>query len=157
MKLSLKNLGFGSFMNLIAAVLGLVGLIAMLVSNNIDTAYALKSVSTLTLYGILGVALLLVAIWSPTKFGNHDYISSIANVAAIALFMAVVGPMILDRILMIAGLFSYNSQNATGWRVFSAVVVSAVAYVLACVFAILGSFTKSVRNQKVQVVAADAE
>ncbi|MBQ9189832.1 MAG: hypothetical protein IJ138_10945, partial [Clostridia bacterium] len=78
--------------------------------------------------------------------GNHDYISTVAVVAAVALFMAIVGTMILDRILMIAGLFSYNSQNMTGWSVFYATVTSAVALVIACLALIIGAFTPSVKK-----------
>ena len=88
-----------------------------------------------------------MAIWSPTKFGNHDFISTAAVVGAIALFSAVIGAMILERILMIAGLFSYNSQNMTGWSVFYAIVVCAVALVIANVALIIGAFTKSVKEK----------
>ena len=55
--------------------------------------------------------------------------------------------MILERILMIAGLFSYNSQNMTGWSVFYAIVVCAVALVIANVALIIGAFTKSVKEK----------
>ena len=60
--------------------------------------------------------------------------------------MAVVGAMILDRILMIAGLFSYNSQNQLGWSVFYAVVTGSVAFIIACLALIIGAFTPSVRK-----------
>ena len=142
----LKKLSVGSYLNVIAAVAGIVGLIAMIVSNGVSSAYALKTAGTLTLMGVCGILLALVAVWSPTKFGNHDYISTVAVVAAVALFMAIVGTMILDRILMIAGLFSYNSQNMTGWSVFYATVTSAVALVIACLALIIGAFTPSVKK-----------
>ncbi|MBQ5987150.1 MAG: hypothetical protein IJL59_07770 [Clostridia bacterium] len=142
----LKKLSVGSYLNVIAAVAGIVGLIAMIASNGVSSAYALKTAGTLTLMGVCGILLALVAVWSPTKFGNHDYISTVAVVAAVALFMAIVGTMILDRILMIAGLFSYNSQNMTGWSVFYATVTSAVALVIACLALIIGAFTPSVKK-----------
>ncbi len=142
----LKKLSVGSYLNCIAAIAGIVGLIAMIASNGVSTAYALKGATGLILMGICGILLALVAIWSPTKFGNHDFISTIAIVAAIALFMAIIGTMILDRILMIAGLFSYNSQNMTGWSVFNATVTSAVAFVIACVALIIGAFARSVKK-----------
>ena len=142
----LKKLSVGSYLNVIAAVTGIVGLIAMIASNGVSSAYALKTAGTLTLMGVCGILLALVAVWSPTKFGNHDYISTVAVVAAVALFMAIVGTMILDRILMIAGLFSYNSQNMTGWSVFYATVTTAVALVIACLALIIGAFTPSVKK-----------
>lgn len=143
----MKNFRIGSWLNLFAAVAGIVGLIALIVSNSIFSAYALKSAGLVTVMAIGGILLALVAIWSPTKFGNHDFISTAAVVGAIALFSAVIGAMILERILMIAGLFSYNSQNMTGWSVFYAIVVCAVALVIANVALIIGAFTKSVKEK----------
>ncbi|MBQ1772266.1 MAG: hypothetical protein IKD62_05655 [Oscillospiraceae bacterium] len=143
----MKNFRIGSWLNLFAAVAGIVGLIALIVSNSISSAYALKSAGLVTVMAIGGILLALVAIWSPTKFGNHDFISTAAVVGAIALFSAVIGAMILERILMIAGLFSYNSQNMTGWSVFYAIVVCAVALVIANVALIIGAFTKSVKEK----------
>ncbi len=143
----MKNFRIGSWLNLFAAVAGIVGLVALIVSNSISSAYALKSAGLVTVMAIGGILLALVAIWSPTKFGNHDFISTAAVVGAIALFSAVIGAMILERILMIAGLFSYNSQNMTGWSVFYAIVVCAVALVIANVALIIGAFTKSVKEK----------
>ena len=143
----MKNFRIGSWLNLFAAVAGIVGLIALIVSNSISSAYALKSAGLVTVMAIGGILLALVAIWSPTKFGNHDFISTAAVVGAIALFSAVIGAMILERILMIAGLFSYNSQNMTGWSVFYAIVVCAVALVITNVALIIGAFTKSVKEK----------
>lgn len=143
----MKNFRIGSWLNLFAAVAGIVGLVAVIVSNNISSAYALKNTGLVTVMAVGGILLALVAIWSPTKFGNHDFISTAAVIGAIALFSAVIGSMILERILMIAGLFSYNSQNMTGWSVFYAIVVCAVALVIANVALIIGAFTKSVKQK----------
>lgn len=142
----IKKLSFGSYLNLVAAIAGVVGLIALIVSNGISSAYALKNAGTVTLMAVGGILLALTAIWAPTKLGNHDFVSTVAILGAIALFMAVVGTMILDRILMIAGLFSYNSQNQLGWNVFYAVVTGACAFVIACLALIIGAFTPSVRR-----------
>ena len=137
----LKKLSIGAYFNCVAAVLGVVGLVAMIVSSNINSAYNYKNLATLILAGICGIVLLVLAFWSPSKFGNHDFISTFASVAAIALFMYCVGSQISDRILMIAGLFSYNSQNMVGWSVFYATVVSAVGF-------IVGSLVVVIRNAK---------
>ena len=142
----MRNFRIGSWLNLFATVAGIVGLIALIVSNSISSAYALKNAGLVTVMGIGGILLALVAILSPMKFGNHDLISTVAVVGAIALFSAVIGSMILDRILMIAGLFSYNSQNMTGWSVFYAVVAGAVALVIANLALIVGAFAPSVKK-----------
>ena len=144
----LKKFTVGSWLTLIAAIAGVIGVIFMLRSSNIDTAYAYKTVGSLTLMGVCGVVLCLLALWSPTRFGNHDVISTFGTVGAIGLFMAVVGTMISDRVLMIAGLFSYNSQNMVGWSVFYATVTGAVAFVVGSVLLIVASFMKNAKEAK---------
>ncbi len=144
----LKKFTVASWLTVLAAVAGIVGVIFMLKSSNIDTAYAYKTVSTLTLMGACGVVLCLLAVWTPTVLGNHDIISTFGAVGAIALFMPGVGTMISDRVLMIAGLFSYNSQNMVGWSVFYATVTAAVAFVLGCVLLIVASFMKNAKTAK---------
>lgn len=143
-----KKFAVGSWFTCLAAVAGIVGVIAMLVSSNITTAYAYKTVSTLAVMGVCGVLLCLVSVWTPTRFGNHDIVSSFGCVGAIGLFMAVVGTMVSDRILLIAGLFSYNSQNMVGWRVFYATVTGIVAFVVGCILLIVASFLKNAKAAK---------
>ena len=142
----LKKQHVGGWFLLIAAIAGIVGVIAMLVSNGYSSAYALKGTPMLVLMGIGGVLLCLVAMWTPTLLGNHDVVSTFAILGAVALFSAVMGSMILSRILMVAGLFSYNSQNATGWSVFYAMVVSAAAIVAADLILVIGACLPSVRK-----------
>lgn len=144
----LKKFTAASWLTVLAAIAGIVGVIFMLKSSNIDTAYAYKTVGKLTLMGVCGVVLCLLAVWAPTVFGNHDIISTFGAVGAIALFMAIVGTMISDRVLMIAGLFSYNSQNMVGWSVFYATVTGAVAFVMGCLLLIVSSFMKNAKTVK---------
>ena len=56
--------------------------------------------------------------------------------------------MISDRVLMIAGLFSYNSQNMVGWRVFYATVTGIAAFVVGCILLIIASFMKNAKAAK---------
>lgn len=142
----LKKLSIGAYINCAAAVFGLVGVIALIVGSTINSAYAYKDLGLLVCAGICGIVLVLAAIWSQTRFGNHDYISTFAAIGAIALYMYVIGAQISDRILMIAGLFSYNSQNMVGWSVFYAMVVSAVGFIGGSVLVIVSSFLRGAKN-----------
>ena len=142
----LKKLSIGAYINCAAAVFGLVGVIALIVGSTINSAYAYKDLGLLVCAGICGIVLVLVAIWSQTRFGNHDYISTFAAIGAIALYMYVIGAQISDRILMIAGLFSYNSQNMVGWSVFYAMVVSAVGFIGGSVLVIAASFLRGAKK-----------
>lgn len=139
-----KSAGF--FLCCLAALAGLVGVVAMVISSRIDTAYAYRSLNQLMMMGAGGVVLCLLAMWAPTKLGNHDVISTLSVIGAIGLYMTVLGTMISDRVLMVAGLFSYNSQNMVGWRVFYATVVSGAAFVIASVVLIISAFTSSVKD-----------
>ena len=143
-----KKLKVGSYLNLIAAVAGIVGVIAMVVSCRIDSAYMLKNMNMLIMMGCAGVFLCLLAVFVPMKLGNHDIVSTASVVGAIYLYMRVLGPMIADRVLMIAGLFSYNSNNMVGWKVFYATVAGAAALIAACLLLIIGAFTKSVEEKE---------
>ena len=44
------------------------------------------------------------------------------------LFSAVIGGIIMNRVLLISGLFSWNSGNTPGWNVFYASVVSIACF-----------------------------
>ena len=62
--------------------------------------------------------------------------------ASIASFMVVVSNLISERVMLVAGLFSFNAGNEIGWQVFYATIVAAVALLLACVAVIVGNFAK---------------
>ena len=139
-----KTAGF--FLCCLAALAGIVGVVAMVISSRIDTAYAYRALNQLILMGAGGVVLCLLAMWAPTKLGNHDILSTLSVIGAIALYMYVLGVMISDRVLMVAGLFSYNSQNMVGWRVFYATVVSGAGFVIASLILIISAFVSSVKE-----------
>lgn len=66
--------------------------------------------------------------------------------AGIALYSYVYGQCILQRIMMIAGLFSFNSGNAQGWRVFYIVVATVVCLLVASILLVVGGFFRSVKQ-----------
>ena len=53
--------------------------------------------------------------------------------------------MILSRILLISGLFSWNSMNTAGWKVFYVSVASMVCYVVSIILLIISAFLKTVK------------
>lgn len=132
----LKNTS--SKLNAVAAVLSLVGLILAYVSHAMSEANALLGIGTVIAAGVGAVVLCAVAVAL-----KNEIVSLVAVLGAIACNMAVVNGIVYDRILMIAGIFSYNSDNQEGWSVFFVVVASAVALVLSCVAMMVGSFAKN--------------
>ena len=128
-----KALGF--YMDAVAFVLAVVGLVAMIVSSTMSTANALNGFVSLA----AGAAI------APTRMGNFDYLGTVSAVAAVALLTVVIGSMLNERILLMSGLFSYNSANTVGWQVFYAMVVAVVCFLAAIICMIIGAFNKSVK------------
>lgn len=141
----MKKQGAGFYFNALAVVAGIVALAAMVISSNISNAYALHSLTLYMLEGAVGVILIAAAIYAANRWGNYDYVSTLSVVIAVALFSAVIGGIILNRILLISGLFSWNSGNTIGWNVFYASVVSIVCFVVSILLLIVGSFLKTVK------------
>lgn len=141
----LKKQGVGFYFNVLALILGLAGLIVMGVSNSTAAAYAYNNYTTYNTLLVAGVALIALAIASPNRLGNHDIASTVGVLGAIAAFTWVVGSVINERILLISGLFSYNSGNMVGWQVFYITVGALVCLLVAVLLLIIGAFCKSVK------------
>ena len=141
----LKKQGAGFYFQALAAVVAAAAMITMVISSNISIAEALNSLSMYLLEAAAGIVLILVAVYSSNRFGNYDYISTIAMMAAVGLFAAVICGMILSRILLISGLFSWNSMNTAGWKVFYVSVASMVYNVVSIILLIISAFLKTVK------------
>ena len=129
----------GSVMYYAAAVLGLVGVGATVWCSNISADNALMSLTMCIAVGVIGAVLSVgAAILAP----KNDLLRTVAGVASIASFMVVVSNLISERVMLVAGLFSFNAGNEIGWQVFYATIVAAVALLLACVAVIVGNFAK---------------
>ena len=142
----IKKQSVGAYFNCIAAVAGIVGIVAAVICSNMTVTYALGNMGTIALLGVCGIILAVAAICLPNKFGNHDILGTLAVLGAIAVFAAAFGQVLSERILLIAGLFSYDSVNTVGWQVFYVTVVSIAAFLIADLVLIIGAFTKSVKE-----------
>lgn len=140
-----KKQRVGAYMNLIAAILGIVGIIAAVICSNMTVTYSLGNLGMIALVGICGIVLAVLAICLPNFFGNHDILGTCSVLGAIALFAAAFANVLSERILLIAGLFSYDSVNTVGWQVFYVTAVAMAAFIIADLVLIIGAFTKSVK------------
>ncbi len=140
-----KKQRVGAYLNLIAAILGIVGIIAAVICSNMTVTYSLGNLGMIALVGICGIVLAVLAICLPNFFGNHDILGTCSVLGAIALFAAAFANVLSERILLIAGLFSYDSVNTVGWQVFYVTVVAMAAFILADLLLIVGAFNKSVK------------
>lgn len=126
-----------SKINLVAAVLALAGAILAYVGNTISEGDALVNIGTVIAAGVAATILCIV----PVVLKN-DLLGFVAGLAGIACNMFVINGIVLDRILMIGGLFSYNSDNQTGWTLFYVIIANAVVCVLSCVATMVSNFMK---------------
>ncbi len=142
----MKKQGIGACFNTLAAILGIVGIVAAVICSNMTVTYSLGNLSKVVLMAVCGIVLAVLAVCLPNKFGNHDILGTLSVLGAIALFAFSFGNVLAERILLIAGLFSYDSVNTVGWQVFYVTVVAMAAFLVACIALIIGAFTKSVKE-----------
>ena len=142
----LKKQGAAFYFNAVAIVLAVAGTIAMVMSSTYSEANALAALTRLIVQSVLAVVLVAGGIWAAND-GKDDngILGMFASMAAIALIVATIGNIINSRILLISGLFSFNSQNMVGWHVFYITVACLVCYVVAIVSMIIGSFCKATK------------
>ncbi len=142
----LKKQGAAFYFNAVAVVLAVAGTIAMVMSSTYSEANALAALTRLVVQGILAAVLIVGGIWAANKGKDENgFIGLVATMAAIALIVATIGNVINSRILLISGLFSFNSQNMVGWHVFYVTVACLVCYIVAIVAMIIGSFCKATK------------
>lgn len=142
----LKKQGAAFYFNAVAIVLAVAGTIAMVMSSTYSEANALAALTRLIVQSVLAVVLVAGGIWAANDGKDDNGILGLAaTMAAIALIVATIGSIINSRILLISGLFSFNSQNMVGWHVFYITVACLVCYVVAIVSMIIGSFCKATK------------
>ncbi|MCD8341080.1 MAG: hypothetical protein LUC87_02870 [Clostridiales bacterium] len=143
----LKNRTVGAYGQILAAILGIAGLVTLIISNNISTSYSLSSFGLLATGAVVGIVLSLVAVVTPTtKLGDLDVVSTLSIMVTVGLYALIIGQMANERILMISGLFSWNTQNTTGWSVFYMMIASIVCFAVAAVLLIVTAFMKTVKK-----------
>lgn len=138
----MKKLGAGSILNSVAAVLGIVAVVATVICSTMTTTYAMASLTTCIVAGVAAIILCGAAI----ALSKNDLVSSAAVLGAIALYAVVLNNLIQERVLLIAGLFSYDRANTAGWSVFAATAVAIVALLVGCIVLMVGSFQKKTKE-----------
>ena len=144
---ALKNRTVGGYCQIVAAILGLAGLILPIINNNISSSYSLSTFGLLTAGAVLGVVLSVVAVITPTtSLGDLDVVSTLSIMVTVGVYGLIIGQMANERILMISGLFSWNSGNTVAWSVFYVMIASIVCFAVAAVLLIITSFMKTVKE-----------
>ena len=143
----LKKLSIGGYLNVLAAILGVVGVVLTIVSNTVSADNQLSGMPLIAAACIVGAVLCLVSAITPTRLGNFDPVGSVSLWAAIALYCYAFGAAVGQRVMLIAGLFSFNANNEAGWSVFYISIAAWVCLVLGCLFLIVSGFLRSVKQE----------
>lgn len=144
----MKKQGIAFYLNILAAILGAVGLFLTVRSSTMSADNALANLSTLILAGVVAILLVCVAIVAPNRLGNHDPLSAISVLAAIALYCYLFGSCVSQRVMLIAGLFSFNDANTVGWSIFYTCIGAWVCLLVGILLLVVGSFLNSVKEPK---------
>ena len=108
----IKKQGPAFYFNILSAAAGIVAFVAMVVSSTMNEAYALNSFPLFVLGAIAGILLIVIAVYAANRWGNYDYVGTLSGVAAVALFSAVIGGIIMNRVLLIRIIFLELRQYA---------------------------------------------
>lgn len=138
--------GTAFYLNLSALILGIVGVVLAIYSSMMTVENALTNLPLVIAAGVASLVLVAGAVLLPSRLGENSPVLMVCSLGGIALYSYVYGQCILQRIMMIAGLFSFNSGNAQGWRVFYIVVVTVVCLLVASFLLVVGGFFRSVKQ-----------
>ena len=124
----------------LAVSLSAAGIITPMICSMMNSAYALSALPAIFVLELLGAVLTVVGIALGGRQDAKKSYGIFPVLAAIVAFMFAIGKLINERILLISGLFTYNSQNAAGWQVFYVTAAAVICLLLAVVLLIVNSF-----------------
>ena len=142
----LKKLNIGGYLNVLAAILGVAGAVLTIASSVFNADNRLSNLPMLAAACIVGAVLCLVSVAASARFGNFDPVGTVSLWAAIALYCYAFGAAVGQRVMMIAGLFSYNSGNAIGWQVFYISVGAWGCLLAGCLVLIISGFLRCAKE-----------
>ena len=145
MKSFIKKQSVSFYFDVLSLPLMLVGTIYMIHSSTMTAANILSNLPLLITAMVVGMAGVVLDIWAANRKNDKGYFSLVGKLAAIAASVSVVGSVLNARIMMIAGLFTYNRSYTEGWAVFNATLVCAGCLLVAALLMIIGSFFRNVR------------
>ena len=137
----MKNTGKSFVLHLAAAVLALAGMVIYFVTNS-TPGYALISGTTGIIAGVAGVILSAVCALAVRKFGAQHFTAFILGLAALAGLMVAIGVLLSGRAELASALFTWNSGNTLGWRVFYTSVASGACLLVSVIVLIVAGFAK---------------
>lgn len=134
-----KN-GIAFYGKLCSFLLALAGLVCFILSNTLSPANRMASFPALCGLSVLGLLFGCLSLILGKKGGKAGICALLSSILAVLLYTLVLGRQVNGRVLLISGLFTWNSMNLEGWRVFYFMVASAAGFLLSDLVLIVSSF-----------------
>lgn len=142
--------GVGLYLDVVAVVLAVVGIIAAVVSTTMGEGYEFSGLAMCICLAVVAIALVAVAAYTDLKSAEKGEGAGIVSMIAlgVAIFLMVFCgvQVVASRALAISGLFSWNSMDTTGWQMFYAAATSAVGFVLGAVLLTVACFLPTAKK-----------
>ena len=135
----LKKAGLNFWMGAVGSLLAFVGAILFIVTNA-SVGYEVSLGGLGVAFGIIAFLLMAGATYLGTRMGNKHFVVAAMNLIAMVLLTVVIGLLLLSRVDLASGLFTWESSNLVGWSVFTTSVVAIVFLLLAVIVLIVGAF-----------------
>ncbi|WP_321971263.1 hypothetical protein [Paratractidigestivibacter sp.] len=134
--------GIGLYLDVVAMVLAVAGIIAMVVSTTMGEGYEFAGLGMCIALAVVAIALVVVAIYTDMQGVEKGpgLVALFALGVAIFLMVYVGVQVVSSRALSISGLFSWNSMDTTGWSMFYAAVASAGCFLVGAILLVVGCF-----------------
>ncbi len=142
--------GVGLYLDVIAVVCAVVGIVAMFVSGNMGEGYEFSGLGMCACLAVVAIVLVCVAVYTDVKRAEKGQGAGLVGLfaLAVAIFLMVYCgvQVVASRALSISGLFSWNSMDTTGWQMFYAAATSAGGFVLGAVLLTVGCFLPAAKR-----------
>ncbi|MCI6274373.1 MAG: hypothetical protein MR874_07965 [Coriobacteriaceae bacterium] len=134
--------GVGLYLDAVAIVLAVAGIVAMIVSGTMGSGYEFSGLPLYACACVLAVALIVVAIYTDLKCAEKGPGLVALFALGVAIFLLAYSgiQVVSSRALTISGLFSWNSMDTTGWHMFWAAATSAGCLLASSVLLTIGGF-----------------
>lgn len=141
--------GIGFFIEAVALVLAVIGIVAMVVSGSMGVGYEFPNMPVYLVLSVVAIALVVVSMALDAKSADKGPgIVSLLALGVAVFILAYAGiQVVASRALNISAIFSWNSGDTTGWSMFYAAAASAGCMVVSAVLLTVAGFMPTFKRR----------
>ena len=157
MKSFIKKQGVSFYLDAVAMVLMVAGMGFLIKSSVISVTNRLGNLPWLIVALVVGMAAIVFGILAANREGDKGYLTMISKMVAIAANVGVVGNALNTRVMMIAGLYTYNRGYTEGWEVFGVSKTCFALLLVAALLLVVSAFFRPIKRAKAPKKAKTTE